>query len=1003
MSAAPVNAPPSSLSPTPGSAPGDSIDGVSTETVVPVEIEVESCNVIIRPVDYGWVMGDDWQVRVAVDSSIPDLKHMISRERQIPFCRILIRMPDGKYQDKKREKWTLRRNQITDGSIIQVEPTIRGAWTWNTPKWYRDNLIRDINALLDAATNGIAENHRLTTEELMNAGLFVPPPLGDITLRTFIRSYPEHFQMHCDMTSGLYWVKRTNELYTLPTFGYYPAELGTVKHFRERKFQWEKYEDLDDRKRVELDFEIPDVSYNFEVLRANDLMRADVFGSSDPIGFVKWFNCVEWIDIGKTSQRRNTLNPEWRDARFVLSVNASFEVENCILLIELFDVDAGLPGEEDELGDFLGCIMLTGRDLQRLLADGRTAVRTFSLQQRQAQEGMPPLMGDPEADQSGVKGTITVKGGKAGFEICLQAARDLVIPRNPTSKPFAVVLWCGDELGETLPDSKTVRDPQWDETLGIPTLGASISLMECTLEVQVWCTVGKLEEGQEENPDHNPDARGDFLGAYMFKDEELIHLFTSSTPWACSMRKQLKQSKNVPIKMRKKSVGGVLCVLGGLSGLASQPGKVLDFTFTYADRIAKLYKVWFSLDWNYVRSYTSTHERVVNMQCHFNQRIRLETSAGANNCLDSHLRIDLWESTEGSIGALDPAYLGMVVVQGEELSALADRTFAQIKRFDLVLNPSLEPRKQRMIRGGIFLRGGSVMCRCENERVLIIYAARNLARANFGGFGSSDPFVEIHLNTLGFGLKGEIIPVSTLVARSATIENCLTPVWDETKETYFVTIPLIREYNEKEMKALLKANEKLDKEGKPPRERTMYDEMSLQIAVYDEKGEGEKGLCLGIVRFDEADLLKFFESYEPIEEWYPLAKGTNPKDKATYNASIGTGAEIRIGTTGHRYNSPEAGRLEKEQALEKARQEAAEAKAEAEAIEFAQLEREREDQLAAEEEAARLAEVEKTLAENAAAETDRLLKEKLAADKAKAAADKAANEEAYRLQKEAEE
>ena len=440
------------------------------------EPEVESINLLLRPVDYEWVMGDDWEVRVPIDWGVPDVTKMVNEARGIPLSRMYIRMPDGRYLDKKKEKWTLRRHQLHDGSVLQVEPTIRGGWLWNSLEWYRDKLVSDVGAALDAAVDRPNEDNMLTTEHLTKTlGLFVPPPLGDISLRTFIRSFPDVFYTHLDTTSGLCWVRRAKVALTLPTRGFYPAELGTVKHFRERRFNWDKYADIDDRKLVELDFEIPDVSYNVEVMSCSDLKRADTFGSSDPLGFVYWHNCVEWKEVGRTAQRRNTLNPEWRDARFVVSVNASFEVENCQLFVEFFDVDAGGPGEEDEFGDYLGCVLITGRNLQRLVADGRTTIKPFDLGPRDLGEGvdLPAFVGSAEDEQADIKGCVTLKGGKAGFEVNVQAARDLVPLPFPTSKPLAVVFWCGDELGETIPDSRNQRDPQWNETLGIPTLSAT--------------------------------------------------------------------------------------------------------------------------------------------------------------------------------------------------------------------------------------------------------------------------------------------------------------------------------------------------------------------------------------------------------------------------------------------------------------------------------------------------------------------------------------------------
>ena len=122
---------------------------------------------------------------------------------------------------------------------------------------------------------------------------------------------------------------------------------------------------------------------------------------------------------------------------------------------------------------------------------------------------------------------------------------------------------------------------------------------------------------------------------------------------------------------------------------------------------------------------------------------------------------------QGSFGAsADAQYLGMISIQREELSDLMDNDYAQLRTFDWEQDPQKEGRIQRMVRGNVTLRGGLVGARLQEERVFVIYAAKNLGRANTGallGLGSSDPFVEVSFN-------------GVVVGKTPTIEGNLNPV-----------------------------------------------------------------------------------------------------------------------------------------------------------------------------------------------------------------------------------
>ena len=134
------------------------------------------------------------------------------------------------------------------------------------------------------------------------------------------------------------------------------------------------------------------------------------------------------------------------------------------------------------------------------------------------------------------QGTIRIKGGKSGYETRLVSFRGLVNFPNKFSKPFATILWNGDELCETMPEQIFVKDPVFNETVNIPFSEMSTKLENCTLEYQVWGTVGRGEGIVDE------DARGDFAGSLTLTGTELVNFLKSNLPYSNSIRSILTTS-----------------------------------------------------------------------------------------------------------------------------------------------------------------------------------------------------------------------------------------------------------------------------------------------------------------------------------------------------------------------------------------------------------------------------------------------------------------------------
>lgn len=68
-------------------------------------------DIVIRPVNEdGWIMGDDWPIRVHRDLKFALIKKIIEKERQIPACRQVTRHIRNRTEiEIINEEWTLRR------------------------------------------------------------------------------------------------------------------------------------------------------------------------------------------------------------------------------------------------------------------------------------------------------------------------------------------------------------------------------------------------------------------------------------------------------------------------------------------------------------------------------------------------------------------------------------------------------------------------------------------------------------------------------------------------------------------------------------------------------------------------------------------------------------------------------------------------------------------------------------------------------------------------------
>lgn len=208
-------------------------------TPVPSQQQVPQVTLILKPMNEGWSMGEDWEIARPLSSTMYDLRVLIEETRGINRHRIMLRVK-GKIFPPARDKWTFRRLGLYDGFVIQVEPTMSGTWWWHPKQHYIDKFIKELEDFLDQQP----EKGIFLTE--MIPQISIPPPIKQ-SLRIFLRMYPDHFNIYYDVRKNTMWIRRTQSVLQLPIFERFPHYLGNIKQFELPDFNWEDYKDIDDK------------------------------------------------------------------------------------------------------------------------------------------------------------------------------------------------------------------------------------------------------------------------------------------------------------------------------------------------------------------------------------------------------------------------------------------------------------------------------------------------------------------------------------------------------------------------------------------------------------------------------------------------------------------------------------------------------------------------------------------------------------------------------------
>lgn len=162
---------------------------------------VERIKISVEAVDREWKMGRDVMIEVDTTCRMDALFKQISEMKNIQKNRFLLRIPpeeellweQGNVSGKA--EWSVRRCGIYDGLRITVEPVFPLAWLWESPQYYEDLYMDSIAEAIQKSETG-----KMTLQEIALA-TSKPPPIF-MTLRSFLRKYPEVFQLEVNQNNN---------------------------------------------------------------------------------------------------------------------------------------------------------------------------------------------------------------------------------------------------------------------------------------------------------------------------------------------------------------------------------------------------------------------------------------------------------------------------------------------------------------------------------------------------------------------------------------------------------------------------------------------------------------------------------------------------------------------------------------------------------------------------------------------------------------------------------
>ena len=194
----------------------------------------------------GWLMAEDFYFPCHLDTTFDEIRKAIHHQRpHISTSRLVLEVK-GKDVPESKMTWTLRRNTVKNNEIIIVKPTMYDGWFWETKDFYREDFMRKIALEVIAEPSAV-----LSLEQIEERCGALPRPIRDLSVRVLLRLYPEKFFLRHDTTQNKTWVAISTGM-QIPTWQPSPVNMGMIKQYAPRRFDWDDYQSVDSMAKVGL-------------------------------------------------------------------------------------------------------------------------------------------------------------------------------------------------------------------------------------------------------------------------------------------------------------------------------------------------------------------------------------------------------------------------------------------------------------------------------------------------------------------------------------------------------------------------------------------------------------------------------------------------------------------------------------------------------------------------------------------------------------------------------
>jgi hypothetical protein len=265
------------------------------------------------------------------------------------------------------------------------------------------------------------------------------------------------------------------------------------------------------------------LTYEFTIFSAENLARADgMFGLSDPFAVIKW----DGREIGRTPYISKTLNPVWSDQFYQVSISGTDSISTHTLHIDVWDHNTLAKGE------FLGCIILTGEELEEFVDCDEQRIKKLDLKinpwmtleaqklvQGQLELGTRKVLKNADPEEAPVFDVTwfdenDVDAGPPCLEVGILSGSNLCKTKSILQKsdPYCIIYWGLDEIGTTA--TANSHNPVWNNESFAMRITSNSEKIDEKLRIEIWDNDGMA----------GITVKGEFLGQIYLSYQSILCL-----------------------------------------------------------------------------------------------------------------------------------------------------------------------------------------------------------------------------------------------------------------------------------------------------------------------------------------------------------------------------------------------------------------------------------------------------------------------------------------------